>query len=175
MQLHPIKNNLNFKARVDLIEPKHLMTFLEGYSDITLRARMMQDVIDAITLANTKAPLVGTTKDCLCFNFGEIARSKDDLVRVTYNAEDKGYLNIRENPLAVVAKMIEVLTEGKITIQESLKPFKLWQEFSYFENEGVLKRTLHRQKGNGRYTIAKVQKITMEELTQGFKKLIGLS
>lgn len=173
MQLHPIKSNLNFKARVELIEPKHLVSFLEGYPNITLRARMMQDALDALTLAKEKAPFVGTESDSWYFDFSEMAKNKDDFVKVTYNLEDKGFVNIGENPLIAVADMIRELTEGRIKTQESLKPFKLWQEFSYSETEGVLQRIRYKQKGNGRFTIAKIQKTTMEELTQGLKQLLG--
>lgn len=174
MQLHPIKNNLNFKARVDLIEPKQLVNFLEGYSDLTIRARMTQDILDVVTLAKTKAPLVGTESDVLRLDFGEIAKSKDDFVKVQYNNEDKGFINIRENPLFTAADMIRDLTEGRRTREQLLKPFKLWQEFSYLEKEGVLQRIRYKQKGNGRVTIAKIQKTTMEELTQGLKQLLGI-
>lgn len=170
MNLNPITNNVNFSARIDLVEPKNLVNFLESYPDFTIRARMMQDMLDTITLTKTAAPSVGTQSDVLRFKFG-----KDDFVRVHYNDEEKGALIIRENPLLAVANMMESLTEGKITKGESLKPFKLWQGFSYLQEEGVLQRTLYRQKGNGRFTIAKVQKTTMEELTQRLKQLLGIS
>lgn len=174
MKLHTVTDKLNFKARVELTNPKNLINFVEGYSDLTIRARMIQDMLNTIILAKTKAPLVGTESDVLRFDFGEMAKSKDDFVQVQYNNEDKGFINIRENPLVAVADMIRDLTEGRITKEQSLKPFKLWQEFSYLEKEGVLQRIRYKQKGNGRFTIAKIQKTTMEELTQGLKQLLGV-
>ncbi len=175
MRLNPVTNNLNFKARVDFVGPKHLVKFLDSYPDVTIRARMMQEVIDAVTLAKEKAPLFGTQSDCLCLDFRTMTENKDNFVKVTYNTDDKGYLNIRENPLSAVADMIKDLTEGEITREQSLKPFKLWREFSYSEKDGVLERTRYKQKGNGRFTIAKVQKTTIEELTEKLKQLIGIN
>jgi len=173
LKINNVNDNLNFKARVTITNPEKLIDSVKRCPE-ELSARIIQNMIDTITLTKETAPLVGTEKDVIGLDFGE-TKSYSDLFEIRYNNQSKGFLAVSENPLSAIAGKFEELTDGIITRADSLEQFKSWQAFSLLKETGQIQRLLYKQNAKGRFTVAKTQITTIEELMEKLKKIIGLS